>query len=68
MHAEPGPGKAVQERGGKVGLDEHPAEEEPGAEESPGEVGDEDLEVEELFDYYDPDEVQLHRGISTNLT
>ena len=56
----------MQERGGKVGLDEHPTEEEPGAEESPGEVGgDENLEVEELFDYYDPDEAQLHRGIST---
>ena len=54
----------MQERGGKVGLDEHPAEEEPGAEEGPEEVGD-DLEVEELFDYYDPDEVQLYRGIST---
>ena len=55
----------MQERGGKVGLDEHPTEEEPGAEESPGEVGDENLEVEEVFDYYDPDEVQLYRGIST---
>ena len=63
--AELGPGKAVQERGGEVGLDEHPAEEVPGAEEGPGEIGDENLEVEELFDYYDPDEVQLYRGIST---
>ena len=55
----------MQERGGVVGLDEHPAEEVPGAEEGPEEVGDEDLEVEEEFDYYDPDEAQLHRGIST---
>ena len=55
----------MQERGGVVGLEEHPAVEEPGAEEGPGKVGDENLEVEELFDYYDPDEAQLHRGIST---
>ena len=55
----------MQERGGVVGLEEHPAEEEPGAEESPEEVGDENLEVEEVFDDYDPDEVQLYRGIST---
>ena len=48
MHAEPGPGKAVQERGGEVGLDEHPAEEVPGAEEGPGEVADKDLEVKEI--------------------
>ena len=65
MHAEPGPGKAVQERGGEVGLDEHPAEEVPGAEEGPGGIGDENLEVVEVEDYYDPDEGQLHRGIST---
>ena len=65
MHAEPGPGKAVQERGGKVGLEEHPAEEVPGAEEGPGGIGDENLEVVEVEDYYDPDEGQLHRGIST---
>ena len=57
----------MQERGGKVGLDEHPTEEEPGSEESPGEVGrDGNLEVEELCDYDDPDEVQLYCGISTN--
>ena len=55
----------MQEREGEVGLEEHPAEEVPGAEEGSGEVGDEDLEVEEEFDYYDPDEAQLHRGIST---
>ena len=57
----------MQEREGEVGLEEHPAEEVPGAEEGPGEVGDENLEVEELFDYYDPDEVQLYRGISTGV-
>ena len=55
----------MQERGGVVGLDEHPTEEVPGAEEGPGEIGDENLEVVEVEDYYDPDEVQLHRGIST---
>ena len=65
--AEPGPGKAVQERGGEVGLDEHPAEEEPGADEGPEEVDEENLEVEELFDYYDPYEVQLHRRTSAKL-
>ena len=65
MHAEPGPGKAVQERGGEVGLEEHPAEEVPWAEEGPGEIGDENLEVEGVGDYYDPDKAQLHRGIST---
>ena len=55
----------MQERGGVVGLEEHPAEEVPGAEEGPGEIGDENLEVVEVEDYYDPDEAQLHRGIST---
>ena len=55
----------MQERGGKVGLEEHPAEEVPGAEEGPGGIGDENLEVVEVEDYYDPDEGQLHRGIST---
>ena len=58
----------MQEREGEVGLEEHPAEEVPGAEEGSGEVGDEDLEVEELFDYYDPDDARLHRGISTPRT
>ena len=55
----------MQERGGVVGLEEHPAEEVPGAEEGPGGIGDENLEVVEVEDYYDPDEAQLHRGIST---
>ena len=55
----------MQERRGVVGLEEHPAEEVPGAEEGPGGIGDENLEVEELFDDYDPDEFQLYRGIST---
>ena len=55
----------MQEREGEVGLEEHPTEEVPGAEKGPGGIGDEDLEVEEEFDYYDPDEAQLHRGIST---
>ena len=63
--AESGPDEAVQERGGVVGLEEHPAEEVPGAEEGPGGIGDENLEVVEVEDYYDPDEGQLHRGIST---
>ena len=44
----------MQERGGGVGLGEHPAEEVPGAEEDPGEVREENLEVEEVFDNYDP--------------
>ena len=57
----------MQERGGVVGLEEHPAEEVPGAEEGPGEIGDENLEVVEVEDYYDPDEGQLHRGISTKI-
>ena len=48
----------MQERGGKVGLEEHPAEEVPGAEEGPGGIGDENLEVVEVEDYYDPDEAQ----------
>ena len=55
----------MQERGGVVGLEEHPAEEVPGAEEGPGEIGDENLDVVEVEDHYDPDEGQLHRGIST---
>ena len=54
--AESGPDKAVQERGGEVGLEEHPAEEVPGAEEGPGDVREENLEVEELLDNYDPNE------------
>ena len=56
---ESGPDKAVQERGGGVGLGEHPAEEVPGAEEDPGEVRDENLEVRSEQDL---------RGISTVVT
>ena len=54
--AESGPDKAVQERGEVVGLEEHPAEEEPGAKEGPGDGREENLEVEESFDNYDSNE------------
>ena len=38
-----------------VGLEEHPVEEEPGANKGQGRVENEDVKVEEV-DYYDPDE------------
>ena len=53
---ESGPDKAVQEREGGIGLEEHPAEEVLRAEEGPGDVREENLEVEESFDKYDSNE------------
>ena len=52
--AESGPEKDVQERGGVVGLEEHPVEE--------GDVREENLEVEESFDNYDPNETSSFVG------
>ena len=45
-----------------VGLEEHPAEEEPGAKEGPGDGREENLEVEESFDNYDPNETSSFVG------
>ena len=60
--AESGPDEAVQELGEVVGQEEHPAEEVPGAEEGPGDGREENLEVEELFDNYDPNETSSFVG------
>ena len=54
-----------------VGLEEHPVEEEPGANKGQGRVENEDVKVEEV-DYYDPDETSslvgsVHQYISTLL-
>ena len=57
-----GPDKAVQERGGEVGLEEHPAGEVLGAVEGPGDVREEDLEVKKLLDNYDPNETSSFVG------
>ena len=51
-----------------VGLEEHPVEEEPGANKGQGRVENEDVKVEEV-DYYDPDETSslvgsVHSGQS----